>query len=100
MPAKVASTNRRAELQRTKDHEEQPGKNMNQGENRVASKHLIECCKLSGSGARDNWRRVTVEDGGRENCDSADGDRNPNHREKNDRPPEPSPEANPRFHTS
>src|SRR6266404_7165553 len=100
MPAKVAGANRCAELKRAKDHEQHPGNHVNQGENRMVGKHLIEGCKLSGSGVRDNWRRVTVEDDGRENCDSADGDRNPNHREKNDGAPQHSSEANPRFHTS
>src|SRR6267142_2370607 len=100
MPAKVSGANRRAELQRTKDHEEQPGKNMNQGENRMPRKHLIEGCKLSGSGVRDYRRRsVKVEGNRNEDDDSADGDRNPNHREKNDRAPQRSSEANPRFHT-
>src|SRR5258707_1154274 len=100
MPAKVAGANRCAELKRAKDHEQHPGNHVNQGENRMAGKHLIECCELCGSGVGDKRRRsVKVEGNRNEDGDSASGDCYANHRQKNDRAPKCSSESSSGFHT-
>jgi len=73
---------------------------VNQGENRMAGKHLIEYCELCGSGVGDKRRRsVKVEGNRNEDGDSASGDGYANHRQKNDRAPKCSSESSSGFHT-
>src|ERR1700757_4539926 len=100
MPLQMPRANRFAELKWPQHHEQKSGNNMNHGQNRVPSKHFVQCHKLRGSGAgRNRGRTVTSAEDCTEVNDSADGDCGAKEREKNDSAPECATEANSGLHT-
>ena len=98
MPAKVPSANSLAELLRAKNHEKESRHDVNQRQERMPGKNLIEGDELCGSGiGRDRWR-ITMKRNWIQDGYSASGYRDSNHREKNSRAPHHSPETNSWLH--
>ena len=99
MPAEVPGANRSVELQWAEDHEEKSRNNVNQCENGVAGKHLIERYELCGSRVGCNrWRRISVYHNRKKHRGPAGSDGNPKHSKKDDCAPDKASETNSWLH--